>query len=191
MKPNKPATPAESESDRSGNSVFSFADRLRDSRAAQPEKHQTLESWVAFRISNRRLALPVSHVREILRLEEITGVPNAPAPVAGVMNLRGHVLPVVDTHSLLALPGALATDHSRVLVCVLESRPIGLVVDDVAGLERLHMELVQPVPADEPLARRSQGVYPTADDEFLLLLEPTQLFADTTAPLNQVETSHV
>lgn len=180
MNPEKPsaaANPRATGQDGAANTILGFADRLRDSRKEQPEQRKTFESWVAFRVSNRNLALPVSHVREILRLEELTGVPNAPAPVAGVMNLRGHVLPVIDTHAMLDLPKALATDRSRVLVCVLDQRSIGLIVDDVAGLEKLQAELVQAAPDEDPLAGRSAGLFPRNDNEPLLLLEPDRLLA--------------
>lgn len=180
-----PATgKAGEERDGASKSILGFADRLRDARKEEPEKQKTYESWVAFRVSSRNLALPVTHVREILRLRELTGVPNAPAPVAGVMNLRGHVLPVVDTHAMLGLPSALATEESRVLICVLDHRSIGLIVDQVAGLERIQMETVRTAADDDPLSARSNGLIARGDDEPLLLLEPDRLFAGNTAALN-------
>ncbi len=106
--------------------------RLRSSRKAQPEEQKTFENWIVFSVSNCTLALPVSHVREILRLEGLTGVPNVPQPVAGVMNLRGHVLPVVDTHALLGLPRSPVTDASRVLIFLLNNGR-----DGAAGLAEL------------------------------------------------------
>lgn len=187
MKPSEPQASTDSRSDAqnsAANPILSFADRLRDSRVEQPEKRKTFESWVTFRVSDRNLALPVSHVREILRLAEITGVPNAPAPVAGVMNLRGHVLPVVDTHTLLGLPSALATDQSRVLICMLDNRSVGLIVDQVAGLERLQVELVRSVADDDPLAPLSKGSFPSGDREPVLLLEPARLFAGKKTAFN-------
>ncbi len=163
--------------------ILDFADRLRSSRKAQPEEQRTFENWVVFSVSGRALALPVSHVREILRLEQLTGVPNAPQPVAGVMNLRGHVLPVVDTHVLLGLPHSPVTDASRVLIFLLNNRSIGLVVDDVTGLEKLQVELVQTVAQGEPLASLSKGVFPRGDDQPLLLLNPVRLLTgDHLAP---------
>lgn len=164
--------------------ILDFADRLRSSRKAQPEEQKTFENWIVFSVSNRALALPVSHVREILRLEGLTGVPNAPQPVAGVMNLRGHVLPVVDTHALLGLPGSPVTDASRVLIFLLNNRSIGLVVDDVTGLEKLQAELVQTVTESEPLARVSKGILPRRDDQPLLLLDPARLLAGDYLALN-------
>ncbi len=185
MKRNESQTPgADSRPQGSGpDTILGFADRLRSTRTAQPELQKTFESWVVFRVSTRTLALPVSHVREILLLKELTGVPNAPRPVAGVMNLRGHVLPVVDTHALLGLPGQLADHSSRVLIFLLENRPVGLIVDDVIGLEKLQAELIQRVADDEPLARQSRGSLPRENDA-LLLLEPAQLLAGENLALN-------
>lgn len=168
----------------SSDAILGFADRLRNSRRAQPEQRRTFESWVIFRVSDRSLALPVSHVREILRLAELTEVPNAPKPVAGVMNLRGHVLPVLDTHALLDLPSTSATTSSRVMVCLIEERPIGLIVDDVSGLERLQVELVQAVVTDEPLAHTSRGTFPRGDQDALLLLDPARLFLQRASTFN-------
>lgn len=173
-----------SSQDGSADAILEFADRLRSSRKAQPEQRKTFESWVVFKVSSRNLALPVSHVREILRLQELTGVPNAPQPVAGVMNLRGHVLPVVNTHALLGLPTRLATKASRVLVFLLDDRPIGLVVDDVTGLERIQVELVQRVPETEALVKLAKGALPRGEDELLLLLDPAHVLAGRKLALN-------
>lgn len=162
---------------RSSETILAFADRLRSAKKAQPEQLKTFESWVTFRISNRSLALPVTHVREILRLTELTGVPNAPHPVAGVMNLRGHVLPVVDSHALLGLSPQLPTHSSRVLVFQLNDRAVGLIADEVAGLEKLQAELIQSPNADESLSEVARGIFPREDDESLLLLDPTRLLA--------------
>lgn len=168
----------------SSNTILGFADRLRRSRQAEPEQKKTFESWVVFRLSDRSLALPVSHVREILRLEDLTGVPNAPKGVAGVMNLRGHVLPVLDTHALIGLPHSLATAASRVLVFLFEEREIGLIVDQVAGLERLQVELVRGVDPDEPLARFARGVYAREGSDALLLLDPNRLISGDASAFN-------
>lgn len=171
------------ESQTSSDAILGFADRLRSRRTAQPERQKTFESWVVFRVAIRTLALPVSHVSEILLFKELTGVPNAPRPVAGVMNLRGHVLPVLDTHTLLGLPSQLADDSTRVLIFLLENRPVGLIVDDVIGLEKLQAELIQSVADDEPLAQLSRGSLPR-ENETLLLLEPARLLAGQNLALN-------
>ncbi|MFQ5525777.1 MAG: chemotaxis protein CheW [Thermoanaerobaculia bacterium] len=158
-------------------SILSFADRLRAAREVREEVQETWEQWVVFRVSTRTLALPVTHVREILRLPELTGVPNAPRPVSGVMNLRGHVLPVVDTHALLELPQTMATPSSRVLVFLLDGRAVGLIVDEASGLEKLQVELFQTLPDSEALSSLARASYPRDETESITLLDPAKLFA--------------
>lgn len=158
-------------------SILSFADRLRAAGEEQEEVQETYESWVVFRVSAKNLALPVTHVREILRLSDLTGVPNAPSSVSGVMNLRGHVLPVVDTHALLKLPHTSATNASRVLVFLLDGRAIGLIVDEANGLEKLQVELMQALPKTEPLSRLARGAHPRSTIGTVILLEPAKLLA--------------
>ena len=51
---------------------------------------------VGFRIGRETFGLPISIVREIVRVPEITSVPNAPDYIEGVINLRGRIIPVVD-----------------------------------------------------------------------------------------------
>lgn len=170
--PESPKTAGDSET------ILGFADRLRAGADEQDDVQETFESWVVFRVSTRTLGLPVAHVREILRLPELTGVPNAPRPVAGVMNLRGHVLPVVDTHALLGLPHSMATESSRVLVFLVDDREVGLIVDEARDLARLQVELVQSVPDSESLAPIAHGLFPGAGgDPEILLLEPGKLFS--------------
>ncbi|MGB6979711.1 MAG: chemotaxis protein CheW, partial [Candidatus Acidiferrales bacterium] len=51
---------------------------------------------VGFRVGRETFGLPISLVREIVRVPEITAVPNAPDYIEGVINLRGRIIPVVD-----------------------------------------------------------------------------------------------
>ena len=51
---------------------------------------------VGFRIGRETFGLPIAMVREIVRVPEITSVPNAPEYIEGVINLRGRIIPVVD-----------------------------------------------------------------------------------------------
>ena len=60
---------------------------------------------LCFRVGERVFAVDIMGIREILRSHTITPVPNAPDSVAGVLNLRGELVPVVNLHhALLHLP---------------------------------------------------------------------------------------
>lgn len=83
-----------------------------------------------FRAGGRRLALPASRVREVDRPHRLTPVPNAPASLLGLANLRGAVLPVLSMAGLLDKPHG---TQSRIIV-VEGSKPFGLAVDQVEAV---------------------------------------------------------
>ncbi len=96
------------------------------------------------RLGGRPFAVDVIDVREVVRLETTTAVPGAPPLVLGVMNLRGHVLPVVEVRPLLGLPARSASD--RALVLADGDRRAAVVIEAVIGLTTL--ESVRPMNDD-------------------------------------------
>jgi purine-binding chemotaxis protein CheW len=92
---------------------------------------------VVFRVDKERYALPLTAVREVVvPPAQFTRVPRAPAPVRGVMNLRGRVVMVVELGGLLALPPG-EQPGGRILLLDRGRRDLGLLVTDVDGIESL------------------------------------------------------
>ena len=87
--------------------LLGFADALEARAAAEtaaapgPELH-----LLTFALDREEFGIPVTQVREVIRVSEITRVPQAPAHVRGVANLRGRILAVVELRSRLGLPPA-------------------------------------------------------------------------------------
>lgn len=100
---------------------------------------------VGFRVGQQSYALPIEAVREIVRPPEITAVPQAPEYVAGVMNLRGRILPVVDLRKRFSAP-ADSSPKNRVLVAVGEGKLVGLLVDSASEVLKVLPEAIEPSP---------------------------------------------
>jgi len=95
-------------------------------------------------------AIPVERVREIVRTRAITPMPRVPAPVLGVIALRGEVIQVLDLRRRLGLPPAEPTRSTRIVVLHGEDgRVAGLRVDAVTEVLRLPEEAVRPAAAGE------------------------------------------
>ncbi|MBX5484754.1 MAG: purine-binding chemotaxis protein CheW [Myxococcaceae bacterium] len=95
-------------------------------------------------------------IDEILRPQRVSPVPNAPAWVEGVMNLRGAMVPVVDLRKRLAIAGAAPPRMKpKWLVTLVGRRKVALVVDGVSGVVRVTRAEIAPVP---PFV--TQGVNP-------------------------------
>ncbi len=92
---------------------------------------------VGFRIGRETFGLPISMVREIVRVPEITSVPNAPDYIEGVINLRGRIIPVVDLRKRFGKKSFEPDKKNRIVVVELESRAIGLIVNSASEVLRI------------------------------------------------------
>jgi purine-binding chemotaxis protein CheW len=92
--------------------------------------------------------VPIGQVQEIVRVMAITRVPNTPAHMEGVINLRGRVLPVLNLRRRLGLPGQPVTKASRIIVTEIGSKVVGLLVDGVSHVIKVEAALVEPPPEE-------------------------------------------
>lgn len=80
------------------------------------EQGDNVRQLVVFELANEVYGINIGTVREIIRMQTVTYVPDSPDFVEGVINLRGRVIPVVDLRKRFGLPVSDATNESRVLV---------------------------------------------------------------------------
>lgn len=89
----------------------------------------TVSLHISFRVGNASYALPASDVLHLESYETATHVPGAPSYVAGLVQVRGRLVPVVDLRVRFGLPPIEHTIDRRVVVVQVGSRVAGLVVD--------------------------------------------------------------
>jgi len=105
------------------------------------------EQLVVFRLGTEEFGVPVESVQEIVRVpESLTHVPQAPAAVEGVINLRGTVLPVVDLRRRLGLPSVQRNDGQRIMVFLIQGVRTGFIVDAVAEVLKVPRAAIEPAP---------------------------------------------
>jgi purine-binding chemotaxis protein CheW len=101
---------------------------------------------VVFKVAGAEYAIPASEVLQMESFESATPVPGAPAHVAGLVQVRGRVVPVVDARARFGLPPVERTIDSRVVVGQLGTRTVGLLVDSAREVMKLTPEQLQPPP---------------------------------------------
>ncbi|SRR5579885_43779 len=89
---------------------------------------------VVFILDGQRYALHLSAVERVIRAVEITRLPEAPDIVAGVINLRGRVIPVVDVRRRFHLPRRETTPADQFIIARTARRPVAAPVDAVDGV---------------------------------------------------------
>lgn len=93
---------------------------------------------VSFFVGGQLFLLPVEGIQEVLRYEELVKVPNAPDFIAGVINLRGRVTPLVHLEALLTNNSSFSYGpQSFIIICGSEQLQIGLIIEKVNSMHML------------------------------------------------------
>lgn len=100
---------------------------------------------VVFDLAGEIYGVNIETVREIIRMQAVTYVPDAPDFVEGVINLRGRVIPVIDLRRRFGLTVTEETSDSRVLVVDSEGEDLGVIVDAVTEVQRIPEDSIEPV----------------------------------------------
>ena len=117
---------------------------IRDLQDAECDS--SLLQLVTFRIGEEEFGVDILAVQEIIRLVPITPVPRAPVAIAGVINLRGKVIPVVNMRSRFSLPARDASPQTRIVVMESEEKIVGFLVDAVSEVLRIPVTTVEDPP---------------------------------------------
>ena len=102
------------------------------------------EKYVVFQIGEGHYSIPLEEVSQIIRYENVTDVPTAPAYVDGVINVGGEVIPVVNLRARFALKRVEISRKSRVIIVQKQDTRYGLLVDNVREILDLDQDSVAP-----------------------------------------------
>jgi len=110
---------------------------------------------VVFKVAGSEYVIPASEVLQMESYQGATRVPGTDRHVAGLVQVRGKVVPVVDVRSRFGLERIEPTIDSRIVVVANSGRTVGLLVDSAREVVKLDDEQLKPPP--EALTERSQG----------------------------------
>jgi len=110
-------------------------------KTAESNEPEAQRQIVAFRAGEEVFGLEIGNVREVIEYREVTPVPRAPEFVAGIISLRGAILPVVDLRKRIGMEPTEPGPETVILVLEVDGRRVGLVADRIldilkAGPER-------------------------------------------------------
>ena len=117
-----------------------------DNQYSKDAKSSEDRQLVIFKIAGEEFGVDINEVKEIIRWEEVTRIPNTETYIKGVINLRGSIVVVNDLAMKLGLPSKTVDDDTRILVVEVGGNTVGMVVDSATEVLRLEGKKVQDAP---------------------------------------------
>ncbi len=102
--------------------------------------------FLSFRVSNEIYGINIMDIKEIITLRTVTEVPRSPEFVAGILSLRGTIIPVIDMRSRLSLSKAESNGRERIIVIRNNTALSGLLVDEVMKVILLSADSIEATP---------------------------------------------
>jgi purine-binding chemotaxis protein CheW len=102
---------------------------------------------VGFQVGRETYGVPIKSLHEIVRVPEITAVPDAPEYLEGVINLRGKIVSVMDLRKRFGVKQAASKKGNRILVVEHSGKLAGLIVDSASEVVKIPVADVEPPPA--------------------------------------------
>ncbi len=135
-----------------------------------------INSYLSFNLGDEEFAVNVSKVLNILEMLKITEVPKSPEYMKGVINLRGTVLPVIDTRIKFGMTPTEYTNNTCIVVMEIEMDndivQVGALVDSVQAVMELEDSEIQPPPSIGS-KYKSEFIYGMVkvEEKFIMLLD--------------------
>ncbi|MGB8216915.1 MAG: chemotaxis protein CheW [Candidatus Methanoperedens sp.] len=102
---------------------------------------------VVFNIGKEEFGVEITRVQEIIRMTSITGIPQAPDYIRGIINLRGRIIVVLNLNVIMGMETKEQDDNTRIIVANIDETVMGFIVDSVSEVIRLPEKNVEPAPA--------------------------------------------
>ncbi len=150
------------------------------------------ESYLTFKLDEELFAINVSKVLEILEVKPITKIPKSPSFMKGVINLRGNILPVIDTRNKFCMPQEDFTIDTCIIVLNInsanESLLVGAIVDSVQKVIDIPEEAIQPSLSMGAIYREDfiNGIG-KIDEDFIMILNIDKVFSAEEIAVMEVE----
>ncbi|MEA4902678.1 chemotaxis protein CheW [Desulfitobacterium sp.] len=135
-----------------------------------------MDQYVIFTLGEQEYGIDIYLTKEILRIPQITNMPNTPAFIEGVINLRGIVIPIIDLKKKFKFAQVERSVDNRLLILDLEGMNLGLIVDDVSEVIRIDEQEIEKLSTEICTmgANSLQGIA-KVNERLILLLNASEL----------------
>lgn len=140
---------------------------------------KTEVKYLTFWMEGQLFGIPIGDVVQIIRMENITVIPEFPSYAKGVINLRGDIVPVIDIQLRFKKPAVSYTDHTCIIVTMIREKYVGFIVEAVVDVPDISKKAISEPPT---IAGDTAGKYMVGvarlEKELVLLLETSRLLEE-------------
>lgn len=167
-----------------------FTKSNREQERNTQEKREAQCQLVSFNIRGDEFAVDISEVQEIIKMQNITHVPQAPSFVEGVINLRGVIVPIMSLRERFSIEKAVGTKSTRIMIINKNDKQIGLIVDAVSEVLRIAVSAIKEPPQDAigESAGFVKGMVNVGDRLIIVLDLPKVLSSNEAASIERIKT---
>ncbi|MDR2471577.1 MAG: chemotaxis protein CheW [Treponema sp.] len=105
---------------------------------------------VTFQLGEELYGVNIMDVKEIVRVQEIRALPNAPVYVEGIFNLRGEIIPIINLHKRFHLKKAVTSEEDELLsgfvIIDIDGMKLGVIIDRISRVVTVEHDQIQPPP---------------------------------------------
>lgn len=142
---------------------------------------------VVFILEKNYYGVHILQVQEIIKMTEVTKLPNTPDFIEGIVNLRGKIVPIMDLRKRFGLQEAATNENSKILILKLEEVQFGIIVDEISEVEKVPVSLIENPPKVvsgvrgefiSGIAKNNERLLILLDIEKILTLEEREIIKD-------------
>ncbi len=135
------------------------------------------KQYITFKLEED-YGIELTRIKEIIRNQELTVVPETPKFILGILNLRGIAVPVIDLRKLFQLPEKVMDEYAVVIVMEILGRLVGMLVDGVSDMISIKEEEITDPPkfTDRKGTKFIKGMV-EKEKKFIMLLDADRLFS--------------
>ncbi|MCK9473968.1 chemotaxis protein CheW [Sulfurimonas sp.] len=148
------------------------------------------ERYLTFHIGSEQYGIAINRIKEIIAMMSITKVPNIPAYMRGVINLRGSIIPVVDTRLRFNMEHRESDMHTAIIIVEVQKISIGFIVDRVEEVSSIESSsLSEPPKFGSSIDTDFICAVAQIEDYVVMILDVLKLFeADELVGIEQTQT---
>lgn len=160
--------------------------------SAQNTPQSKKERYLTFFLGDEQYGIAIERIKEIIAMMKITSVPKIPPYMRGVINLRGSIIPIVDTRLRFAMDSREADMHTAIIIVEVEKVNIGFIVDrveEVASIDTLNLS--EPPKFGSQIDTDFISSVAQIEENVVMILDVLKLFeADEIISLEHIQNSN-